>query len=220
MRRVGRRLRRPTRRTQVGRRGGREVSHSPVGGPTQRRSTPASVLVRNVRTLHDQKVMVELLLEYGTWLAEHREVTCFDDSILEKGLRGLQSEIRSLPRVVRRGRSAYFVAAMGPLPVGCVALRPIDATTGELTRLFVRPAARGRGISRILTSAVLRRATRLGYHRVLLDTLPTMAEAIGLYRSMGFQPTRAYWKNPVPGALFFEKRVRRGSHGILRCRPR
>jgi ribosomal protein S18 acetylase RimI-like enzyme len=75
---------------------------------------------------------------------------------------------------------------------------------GEIKRVYVRPEGRGQGIGRRLTRAALDEAKRLGYHRVVLDTLPSMGSAVALYRKMGFRPIPAYWKHPVPGALFFE----------------
>jgi ribosomal protein S18 acetylase RimI-like enzyme len=39
---------------------------------------------------------------------------------------------------------------------------------------------------------------------VRLDTVPAMKEAIGLYRSLGFQPIAPYCPNPIPGALYME----------------
>jgi carbonic anhydrase len=47
----------------------------------------------------------------------------------------------------------------------------------------------------------------LGYERVRVDTLPSMAAAIEFYQEMGFTPIPAYWPHPVTGAYFFELRL-------------
>lgn len=82
-----------------------------------------------------------------------------------------------------------WTACFEGLPVGCIAYRTKEAGTGEVKRLFVRPAYRGRGLSKELLLAVERYAREQGCRRLYLDTRITLEPAVSLYRGFGFQIT-------------------------------
>jgi ribosomal protein S18 acetylase RimI-like enzyme len=56
----------------------------------------------------------------------------------------------------------------------------------EIKRMYVVPAARGRGLSRILLVELERRAVAAGRRRLVLETGIRQPEAIGLYTSSGY----------------------------------
>lgn len=102
------------------------------------------------------------------------------------------------------GYEAVLVARADGELAGCVALKRLGDDACELKRLYVRPAARGAGLGRVLAEAAVAEARRLGYRVLRLDTLPTMEAARALYLSLGFRPIERYNDNPIPGVIFFE----------------
>jgi GNAT superfamily N-acetyltransferase len=71
-------------------------------------------------------------------------------------------------------------------------LRSFGDGVAEIKRMFVRPAARSRGIARKLLTALESAALALGYHRARLDTGPKQLHAISLYTREGYAPIDAY----------------------------
>ncbi|HLN51897.1 MAG TPA: GNAT family N-acetyltransferase [Thermoplasmata archaeon] len=183
---------------------------SPKGVPSR------ALSIRSVRTRADLEAARRLLREYRQFLAEDREVTNFDDSILKVGLGWLDEEIEELPGAYGPPGGSLLLAFSGRAAVGCGAIRRVRKNVAEIKRVYVRSDYRGAGIGRRLTQALLDRAERLGYQRAVLDTLPTLTAAIDLYRRMGFVRIPAYWAHPVPDALFFEYRFRKTAKGTDR----
>jgi GNAT superfamily N-acetyltransferase len=96
------------------------------------------------------------------------------------------AEVASLPGIYAPPAGRLLLATSRGEPVGCVALKPHDATTGELKRLYVRPAARGRRVGWHLTVRLLDEARRAGYRRIVLDSHVSMRQAHRVYRGLGF----------------------------------
>ncbi|RKN49361.1 GNAT family N-acetyltransferase [Micromonospora endolithica] len=101
---------------------------------------------------------------------------------------------------------AFLVALLGGEPVGCGGWRSHGAAgdTAELKRMYVAPAARGRGVARAVLAAVERSARDHGRKRVILECGDRQPEAIALYTSGGYQriPNFGFYKDE-PGCLSF-----------------
>ncbi|WP_028800888.1 GNAT family N-acetyltransferase [Streptomyces sp. 142MFCol3.1] len=77
-------------------------------------------------------------------------------------------------------------------PAGTAGVRMLDATTGELSRVFVRAELRGRGGAPVLLAAVEEAARGLGAERLVLDTRSDLVEARALYARHGYRETAAH----------------------------
>ncbi len=127
---------------------------------------------------------------------------------VDLGSQGIQEEIATIPGNYAGPLGTLLLGrdAEGTV-VGCLGLRPFRPGSCEIKRLYVRPVARRRGAGQALAREAINFAQRTGYREILLDTLPSFTEAIALYRSLGFMETSPYWDNPLPGTLFFRKRL-------------
>ncbi|MDJ0811828.1 MAG: GNAT family N-acetyltransferase [Desulfobacterales bacterium] len=114
-----------------------------------------------------------------------------------------EEELARLPGKYAPPSGALLVAFTGDRPVGCVALRRLDAGTCEMKRLFVIPEARRTGLGRRLAQEIIAWAREIGYTVMRLDTLDRLAEAMRLYESLGFRRTAPYYHNPLPGVVYW-----------------
>jgi ribosomal protein S18 acetylase RimI-like enzyme len=74
-----------------------------------------------------------------------------------------------------------------------------------MKRLYVSPEGQGFGLGKRLVDAIVKEAKVIGYREMRLDTLPSMAGAIALYRKLGFEPIEPYYDTPVIGTIFMRR---------------
>ena len=161
-----------------------------------------------------------LLLEYGRFVIAQPGAARFCFGSLEK-------EAERLPLSYLEQGGGCIMAHAATEPAGFVAWRETPANASpdvtdapsvptsaasqvawELKRLWVRPQARGLGLGRLLTEAVLDRARRAGRQSIFLDTAPqSMEAAYRMYLAMGFVSCDKYNDNPVEGLAYLVKHL-------------
>ena len=98
-----------------------------------------------------------------------------------------EEELSSLPGEYAPPIGRLLLAIYSGRVVGCVAFRRVSRDLCEMKRLYVLQEFRGQGVGRALATAAIKNARRMGYKKMLLDTMPSMKEAIALYLSLGFR---------------------------------
>lgn len=96
------------------------------------------------------------------------------------------------------------VARVDGAPVGCGALKRLDADTGEVKRVWIAPGMRGRGLATRLMDELEALAREAGFRAVKLDTNKALTEAHALYRRRGYRDIERYNDNPY-AHHWFEK---------------
>ena len=151
----------------------------------------------HIQTADDLNQVKVLFREYAESLGFD---LCFQD---------FEEELRSLPGKYSPPDGTLLVAKQEDGEItGCVALRPLNPEVCEMKRLYVRPKRRGRSIGRALAHAIIVEAAKSGYKAMRLDTVSSMKQAIGLYKSLGFLPTQPYRHNPIPGTMYLELKLK------------
>jgi carbonic anhydrase len=139
------------------------------------------------------------------WRRARQLVEAYAASLnLDLSFQDFRHELQDLASEYGPPTAAFLLAVDRGASVGCVGVRRFSDGVGEVKRLYVVPAVRGRGVGRLLARGIVAEAEHLGYARLVLDTLPSMKEAQALYSSLGFQPIAPYRFNPVPGTVFLE----------------
>lgn len=151
--------------------------------------------IRHAGLPRDIAIVRELFREYAATLG------------IDLDFQNFEGELADLPGKYAAPGGCILLAWQDGVPVGCVALRPVDARRGEMKRLYVRPAARGQRLGHALATRVCDEARAAGYQAICLDTLETMTPALHLYAALGFTPVAPYVFNPLAGAVFLGREL-------------
>lgn len=159
---------------------------------------PSPCRIRPAVSGEDIAAFRELCAEY----VESLEYTAECASLEHQGI---GCELASLPGAYAPPRGEILLARDGAsIPIGCVALRPLDQTVCEMKRMYVRPAVRDKGLGRSLAMAIIAAARSRGYQAMRLDTGVSMTAAAALYASIGFRDIPPYNRDPTPGTRWME----------------
>ncbi|MEA2256285.1 MAG: hypothetical protein QOG35_2330 [Solirubrobacteraceae bacterium] len=100
----------------------------------------------------------------------------------------------------------FLVGFDAGAPVCAGGIKRLAGGVAEIKRMYVAPAARGRGVARTLLGALEDAARDLGYGLVRLDTGPRQPHARTLYESAGYAEVADYNGNQH-AAYWGEKRL-------------
>jgi len=86
----------------------------------------------------------------------------------------------------------FMLGLIDGKPVACGALRQLAVGIGEIGCMYVRPAWRGQGLSRLILAALEERAVELGCQLLRLETVRDRGWAVRLYEGAGFHTVRSH----------------------------
>lgn len=100
-------------------------------------------------------------------------------------------QLRALPGSYRDHGGEFWIAEADGAVIGCVGMMPLPASeagpgVAELRKMYLSPAARGKGSGKRLLQAAIAWAKAMGLRHIVLDTLNEMSSAIALYTGAGF----------------------------------
>lgn len=140
-------------------------------------------------------IAANLFREYAIWLGED---LCFQQ---------FDAELITLKSMYGKSDGAILLMKEDDEWTGCSGIRRKEAQTAELKRMYIRESHRGKGYGHILMNASIEHCKKLGYKKIVLDTLTRLKPALNLYKAHGFKETAAYYANPLPGVIYMEKNI-------------
>jgi putative acetyltransferase len=101
----------------------------------------------------------------------------------------------------------FFVAAVDGTALGCGAIMICGEDYAEVKRVYVSPKGRGLGLAKRLIGRLEQEARGEGLALLRLETGRYQPEALGLFKTMGFEVCGPFGDYPTddPNSIFMEK---------------
>jgi ribosomal protein S18 acetylase RimI-like enzyme len=147
------------------------------------------IALREVESAGDVEIFRELLRIYAAENAGR-----FSERMTQ--------DLLNLPGRYAPPTGGLWLANHDGADVATAAWTRVDDEQAELKRVYVLPAARGRGAARALSLRVIELLRAKGYGRVVLNTWDDNRGAIELYRSIGFVEIAPFKPPTFPNMVF------------------
>ncbi len=102
----------------------------------------------------------------------------------------------ALYELFQQKRAFYYVAEDENGLLGGVGIYPTEGLpndTAELVKMYLSPAARGKGLGKKLIEISIAAAKEKGYSNIYLESMPELGKALKIYEQFGFE----YLKGPM-----------------------
>ena len=107
-----------------------------------------------------------------------------------------------------REEVAFFVMRCGAGVAGCGGVQLVESAYGEVKRMYVRPAYRGRGLGKAILDHLAAYARSHDLEVLRLETGIYQTEAIQLYEGWGFERRPPFGEYRVdPLSVYLEKSI-------------
>jgi putative acetyltransferase len=120
------------------------------------------------------KIIRDTLAEFG---ANHPDTVYYDPTT------------DTLFELFQKEKAAYNIAELEGKIVGGGGIFPTEglpADTCEFVKMYLLPAARGRGLGKKLIEKCLLQAKETGFTKVYLESMPELKQALKVYEKFGF----------------------------------
>ena len=134
-----------------------------------------------------------LIREYLEWLNERVR----RDYGIEFDVKAMIESDLSDPDKFRPPDGRFYLAQYDNAVAGVGCLKKLAEGVGEIQRMYVLPAFRGKGVGRAIVNRLVDDARLIGYRQLRLESLEFLKEAHALYRSIGFRQIDPYDDNSM-----------------------